>query len=124
MKLHGNLFQEIVADDNILNAHKHAKKGKGWYSEVRVVEQDIANGGHMLDDLKQSLTNFCAFHSYERWLEACDSFRLYQKYGKPLETAVNAYYAKNILLKKKGMVKDDQSRNRPGDGSPGKAACG
>ena len=71
-----------------------------------------------------SLTNFCAFHSYEGWLEACDSFRLYQKYGKPLETAVNAYYAKNILPKKKGMVKDDQSRNRPGDGSPGKAACG
>lgn len=62
MKLHGNLFQKIVTKDNILTAHQHAKKGKGWYIQVKTVEQDIESGGDMLEELRQSLIQH-TFHT-------------------------------------------------------------
>jgi len=40
MKRYGNLFQKIVAFDNIRMAHKNAKKGKSHYSEVLEVERN------------------------------------------------------------------------------------
>ena len=41
MKAHGNLWKTIVSDDNMTLAHKHAKQGKGWYEEVKAVDDDI-----------------------------------------------------------------------------------
>lgn len=41
MKAHGNLWNRIVSDENMLLAHQHAKKGKGWYTEVQAVEDDL-----------------------------------------------------------------------------------
>ena len=40
MKRHGNLFEQIIDLDNIALAHHNAKKGKGHYSEVKMVESD------------------------------------------------------------------------------------
>lgn len=60
MKLHGNLFSRIITDENLLLAHQHARKGKGWYEEVRAVDLDIEQGGEMLKNLKESLIN----HTY------------------------------------------------------------
>lgn len=62
MKLHGNLFQKIVTKENILTAHQHARKGKGWYVQVKTVEQDVENGGEMLEALRQSLIHH-TFHT-------------------------------------------------------------
>ena len=31
----GNLFSKIYAIDNLRLAYKNAKKGKGWYKEVK-----------------------------------------------------------------------------------------
>lgn len=64
MKSHGNLWEKIISDQNLKLAHKHAKKGKGWYDEVKIVESNIAQSqdgmGSMLKDLQNSLIN----HTY------------------------------------------------------------
>lgn len=40
MKRVGNLYKEICSMDNLRKAHKNARKGKGWYEEVKAVDAD------------------------------------------------------------------------------------
>lgn len=40
MKRYGNLFEKIVSMDNLFRAFKNAKKGKGWYREVKEIEKN------------------------------------------------------------------------------------
>jgi len=62
MKAYGNLWERIVSDANMKLAHQHAKKGKGWYSEVQAVEKDIQKNpdkplGTMIPKLQKQLVN-------------------------------------------------------------------
>lgn len=41
MKRYGNLYEQICSMDNLRKAHQNAKKGKGWYEEVKEVEADV-----------------------------------------------------------------------------------
>ena len=41
MKSTGDLFSEICSMENLRKAHKNARKGKGWYKEVRAVDNDL-----------------------------------------------------------------------------------
>jgi len=41
VKRYGYLFEKIVSMDNLYRAYKNAKKGKGWYQEVREIEKNI-----------------------------------------------------------------------------------
>lgn len=40
MKRYGNLYQQICDMDNLRKAHQNAKKGKGWYKEVKMVDEN------------------------------------------------------------------------------------
>ena len=40
MKRYGNLFDKICDINNLRLAHKNAKKGKGWYKEVKMIDKD------------------------------------------------------------------------------------
>lgn len=40
MKRHGNLYEKICSMENLELAFRNAKKGKGWYREVREIEKD------------------------------------------------------------------------------------
>lgn len=40
MKRHDNLFDKIWDIDNLRLAHRNAKKGKGWYKEVKEIDKD------------------------------------------------------------------------------------
>lgn len=40
MKRQGNLFEQICSMDNLRKAHENAKKGKGWYEEVKQIDAD------------------------------------------------------------------------------------
>lgn len=65
MKSKGNLWKTIISDENLLLAHQNAKKGKGWYQEVQIVEKDISTDpnnplGKMIRKLQKRLTD----HSY------------------------------------------------------------
>ena len=39
MKRVGNLFDKICDIENLRLAHKNAKKGKGWYKEVKEIDK-------------------------------------------------------------------------------------
>ncbi len=41
MKGTGDLFSKICEMDNLRKAHKNAKRGKGWYAEVKQVERSL-----------------------------------------------------------------------------------
>lgn len=53
----GNLFSKIYAIDNLRLAYKNAKKGKGWYKEVKEIEKEL---DRYLNELRESLIN----HTY------------------------------------------------------------
>ena len=61
MKRHGNLYAKICSKENLKLAYKHAKKGKGWYAEVKMIE---ANLDHYIDELHEMLVNH-QFHTSE-----------------------------------------------------------
>lgn len=54
MKRYGNLFERIYDIDNIRLAHENAKKGKGWYKEVKEID---ANPDHYLNMIRDMLLN-------------------------------------------------------------------
>lgn len=41
MKRHGNLWDKITHPDNLMQAYKKARRGKGWRQSVRKFEEDI-----------------------------------------------------------------------------------
>lgn len=51
MKRYGNLYQRIYSLDNLRTAHKNAKKGKGWYAEVKMIDTDPDKYLKMLQDM-------------------------------------------------------------------------
>ena len=40
MKRYGHLYEKIYDMENLKLAHQHAKKGKGWYAEVQMIDSD------------------------------------------------------------------------------------
>lgn len=58
MKGTGDLFSKICDMDNLKKAHKNAKKGKGWYREVKQVEKNLDKA---LKKLQESLIE----HTYK-----------------------------------------------------------
>lgn len=52
MKRTGNLYPEIWAMDNLERAHKHARRGKGWYPEVCRIDAETEA---YLEDLQNKL---------------------------------------------------------------------
>ena len=40
MKRYGHLYEKIYNMENLKLAHQHAKKGKGWYAEVQMIDSD------------------------------------------------------------------------------------
>ena len=54
MKRHGNLFERIVDIENIKLAHKQARRGKAFYSEVKMVDADIE---HYCREIQKMLVN-------------------------------------------------------------------
>ena len=51
MKDTGDLFSKICDMDNLRKAHKNAKRGKGWYAEVKCIEKDL---DHYLKRLQEN----------------------------------------------------------------------
>lgn len=58
MKGTGDLFSKICDMDNLKQAHINAKKGKGWYQEVKQVEKNLDKS---LEQLQSSLIT----HTYK-----------------------------------------------------------
>ena len=67
MKRYGNLYKQICSMDNLREAHKNAKKGKGWYSEVKMID---AHPEKYLKELQEMLINH-TYHTskYEKFIK-------------------------------------------------------
>lgn len=52
MKDTGDLFSKICDMDNLRKTHKNARRGKGWYAEVKFIEKDL---DHYLKRLQENL---------------------------------------------------------------------
>lgn len=61
MKRYGNLYQKIYDIENLKLAHKHARKGKGWYEEVKMIDE---NPDYYLGLLQEMLINH-TYHTSE-----------------------------------------------------------
>lgn len=68
MKRVGNLYSKICDMENLKLAHQNARKGKGWYQEVKMVDEDPEK---YLGQLQEMLS---------------------KKYIEPLEPYAKAYY--------------------------------
>lgn len=55
---HGNLYEQIYSMDNLILAHQNAKKGKGWYKEVKMIDETPE---HYLGILQEMLIS----HTYK-----------------------------------------------------------
>lgn len=64
MKDTGDLFSKICDMDNLRKAHKNAKRGKGWYAEVKCIEKDL---DHYLKRLQENLIEH-RYHTSENRL--------------------------------------------------------
>lgn len=53
----------------------------------------------IVQDKELTYTEWCSYNSYLGWLKWCDSYRLYQKYFKPLKPYMDEYYLNNIKRK-------------------------
>lgn len=51
MKRYGNLYQIICSKENLILAHQNARKGKGWYKEVKMVDSDVDHYISLLHDM-------------------------------------------------------------------------
>lgn len=58
MKRYDNLYEKIYDIENLRKAHQHVKKGKGWYQEVKMIDE---NPEYYLGLLQQMLIN----HTYK-----------------------------------------------------------
>lgn len=54
MKRYGGLYEQVYDMGNLIKAHQNAKHGKGWYSEVKMVDSDIIG---YLSKIRDSLIN-------------------------------------------------------------------
>lgn len=67
MKRYGNLFKEVYAMKNLELAYKHAKKGKGWYREVKVIEENPSQ--YLLEIQRLLKTNSYKTSPYKTFLK-------------------------------------------------------
>jgi hypothetical protein len=67
---------------------------KSFKRKMRNINKKKLNGQEL------NYSEWCSINSYKGWLKWCDSYRLSQKYIKPIEQFAQDYYEKYI--KKKG----------------------
>lgn len=80
MKRYGNLYEQICDMDNLRKAHKNARKGKGWYKEVRAVDADLED---YLTELQKMLKNHTYKTSkYEKFIK-CESGKVREIFKLP-----------------------------------------
>lgn len=80
MKRAGNLYDKIYDFDNLKTAHSHARKNKGWYSDIVEVEKDLDN---YLLQLQESLINKTYHTSEYEIFDKAEGGKIRQIYKLP-----------------------------------------
>ena len=53
-----DLYEKIYDLDNLRMAHKNARKGKGWYKEVKMVDSDEEHYLKMLQEMLKYFSDY------------------------------------------------------------------
>lgn len=61
MKRYDHLYEKVYDIDNLRKAHRNAKKGKGWYKEVKMIDK---NPDYYLHQIQEMLINH-TYHTSE-----------------------------------------------------------
>lgn len=61
MKRYEHLYEKVYDMENLRKAHKNAKKGKGWYKEVKMIDE---NPDYYLKQIQEMLINH-TYHTSE-----------------------------------------------------------
>ena len=87
---------DFVGYRTFLN-YKLLRKGtcKNFKRKMRKIKKKISTGKEM------NYSEWCSINSYKGWLKHCNSYRLNEKYIKPLEFHANQYYLQNIKKKRR-----------------------
>jgi len=68
MKRYGNLWDTITDFDNLVHAHKQARRGKAHYREVQMVNSDLENYIRWIqEELKNKTFNTSDYEIMDRW---------------------------------------------------------
>lgn len=68
MKRYGNLWDTITDFDNLMYAHKQAKRGKSWYREVQMVDSDPEYYIRWIqEELKNKTFTTSEYEVMDRW---------------------------------------------------------
>ena len=52
-----------------------------------------------IQGLELTYSEWCSINSYKGWLIPCNSYRLSEKYVKPIQDFADQYYLENIYMK-------------------------
>jgi hypothetical protein len=80
MKRIGNLYPKVYAMDNLRMAHQNARRGKGWYQEVAMVDADP---DHYLGELQQLLIDKTYHTSEYTIFNKCEGRKIRTLYKLP-----------------------------------------
>ena len=106
MKRIGYLYDKVCSMQNLKLAHKNARKGKGWYTEVCMVDKELEKymkkrvheiNKHLKKNELITHNQWSSLNSYNGWLLYCNSYRLQQKYIIPLREHAEKFYKEVIL---------------------------
>lgn len=79
----------------------------------------VAINKKRLNGEELSYSEWCSINSYKGWLKHCDSYRLQEKYMKPLEKYAETFYLQNIKGKGDTYGKSRQNQKHSQTGSKG-----
>jgi hypothetical protein len=79
----------------------------------------VAINKKRLNGEELSYSEWCSINSYKGWLKHCDSYRLQEKYMKPLERYAETFYLQNIKGKGDTYGKSRQNQKHSQTGSKG-----
>lgn len=87
MKRYGYLYGQICDTDNVLEAHRHARKGKAHYREVQMIDRDP-------ERYAKSVSTMLRNHLYRT-----SPYKVFRKFdsGKEREIYVLPYYPDRIV---------------------------
>ena len=93
MKRYGNLYEQVYSMDNLRKAHQNARKGKGWYEEVKAVDADTES---YLKRLQEMLK-----HCF-RYMDDIVIFGSSKEELHALKREIDVYFMRELRLTIKG----------------------
>jgi hypothetical protein len=106
MQRHGNLWEQIVSTQNLLEAHKQAKKGKSHYTAVKRTERNVEENIAKIRESLLSKTFTTGVYKIEDRMEGGKMRRIYKLPYYPDRIVQHALIAVIGPIFRKSLIRD------------------